>query len=199
MVAAFVVDGFIVEWWNTINGWVTNSQFRGWHDFLESIVACVTIAGIPIAIWTYRSQKTKDREADEYATYNALDAKYTDYLNICLAHPDLDVFDLPITGYQPQQAHPRQESIIFAILIAILERAYLMYEKQDTEIKQTQWSGWDDYANQWANRDNFCAAWRIQGNEFDLRFQSYMSRAIRDAAAKKAAAQPQPPPAGGNP
>lgn len=158
------------------------------HDFkwwLDVVVACVTIVGAPIAITGFFVQKKREAEAREterlereYGTYNTLDSKYIDYLNICLEFPKLDIFDVPLENYTPTEAEKRQELIIFSILIAILERAYLMYVDKSAEIRKKQWTGWDEYAREWAKRRNFQAAWDEQQGEFDGRFEKYLQDII---------------------
>ena len=65
------------------------------------------------------------------------------------------------------------------LLRDILERAFLMYHDQSTEIKRKQWSGWEEYIHDYCQRKNFRAAWHIGGSQFDSDFQNYMKKALQ--------------------
>lgn len=63
-------------------------------------------------------EKIRERRDREYGTYNALDDKYVQFLEMCLEHPDLDVFDVPRQDRrQPTEAERRQEQMLLTILI----------------------------------------------------------------------------------
>jgi len=97
------------------------------QQILQLISSITSIIGIPIGIYLFYDAKRKEQRDREYGTYNALDKKYIEYLKLCLQNPDLDVFDIPLKPVRkptPEQA--RREEIILAILLSILERAYLM-------------------------------------------------------------------------
>ncbi len=159
--------------------WVPKDADLKW--WLEVWVAGMTLLGIPVGLLSYRYQKRKDREIQEYGAYDALDARYIDYLNICLRHPSLDVFDLKLHGSRSEGDKKRQEEIIFAVLIAIIERAFLMYQGKSKKVRDKQWSGWDKYAAEWAKRENFREAWQKQSGDFDKGFEDYMNGKIEPA------------------
>jgi hypothetical protein len=97
-----------------------------------------------------------------------------------LAHPDLDIFDLPdkIPGSLTAEQE-KKELIAFTILFAIFERAYLMYHDQSTAIKQKQWTGWDEYIQEFCRRENFRRAWRESGATYDKDFEQYIQQFIQ--------------------
>ncbi|MBI5677290.1 MAG: hypothetical protein HZC52_02075 [Planctomycetes bacterium] len=128
-------------------------------SLLDIGVAVVNLVGVPVAIVLFFITKRRERLEREYGTYNSLDEKYIDYLRICVQNPNLDVFDLPMPNYKPTPELRWQELQVFSMLIAILERAYLMYRDKSHAIRQAQWVGWEAYMKDWASRQNFRDAW----------------------------------------
>ncbi|HWE97289.1 MAG TPA: hypothetical protein VG269_25240 [Tepidisphaeraceae bacterium] len=77
----------------------------------------------------------------------------------------------------------RREGMMFAILISVLERSYLMYRDQTDPFKREQWAGWEAYIVNWLKRPNFVEEWQRTKKEFDADFARYMDGLI---ARKKA-------------
>jgi hypothetical protein len=142
---------------------------------LDIAVAVVNLIGVPVGIVLYLLTKRRERREREYGTYNSLDEKYIDYLKMCIQHPNLDVFDLAKINYKPTPELHWQELQVFSILIAILERAFLMYKDKSRATRAAQWTGWDAYAKDWASRRNFHAAWDKIKGQFDAGFEKYMA------------------------
>ncbi|MEK6479681.1 hypothetical protein WJR50_19215 [Catalinimonas sp. 4WD22] len=153
--------------------------------YLEIGALLVTLFGVPSAIYVYWQQKSKERKEREYGTYNALDDKYIDFLNLCLENHDLDIYHIAKKGkseYSPEQN--ARELIIFEILISLFERAFLMYRDQDSKIKKLQWEGWNRYMEDWMQRDNFRRAWERLGTQWELNFENHMKEVYRKVQAK---------------
>lgn len=149
-------------------------------DWVELASAIVVLLGVPIGLYQYYRAKKKEQLDREYGTYNALDERFLEFQASCLENPQLDVFDLPDAA--PQQLSPvqqKQEIILFTMLFAIFERAYLMYYDQATEIKERQWSGWQEYIQTFCQRPNFQRAWQVSGATFDRRFEEFMRELMR--------------------
>jgi hypothetical protein len=149
---------------------------------LDYWLKVVQLIGIPVGIGVYMINKRKERIAREYGTYDALDQKYIDYLTLCLANPDLDVADVPMASgvtLTAEQSH--KQMIMFSILLAIMERAYIMYKDKSGSVRQAQWSGWDAYIKDWLKRENFAAAVPILSAEFDAGFVEYLGHLPKQA------------------
>jgi hypothetical protein len=142
---------------------------------LDVVVAIVSLVGLPVAIVLFFLNKRRERLDREYGTYNALDEKYIEYLKLCVEHPDLDVFDLPSSSRTERLGPQRRELQIFAVLIAILERSFLMYRDKSRSVRAAQWSGWEAYIRDWATRPNFRRAWRRLSGEYDRSFENFMN------------------------
>lgn len=144
--------------------------------WLEVLSYVSVILGIPIGL--FRMSRTAKREQldREYGTYNALDEKYLEFLGLCFDHPHLDIFELrDSAASELTPIQKKQELIAFSMLFSIMERAYLMYSDQTSDIKKRQWSGWQNYLIDYCGRVNFRAAWQVCGDQFDTRFVNYVS------------------------
>jgi hypothetical protein len=145
-------------------------------QFWELLSYVATALGIPAAILAYWRVKTRERHEREYAAYHAVDEKYADYLRLCIEHPRLDLYYLALEEEVPLTPEEKvQQLALCEILIAVLERAFLMYRDQATAIKRVQWEGWDAYMHDWAKRRNFRTFWAELGEQFDEDFVRYMN------------------------
>ncbi len=61
-------------------------------DILEMLSYIATILGIPLALLLFWDEKRKERRDREYGTYDALDNKYIEFLQLLLEYPHLDVY-----------------------------------------------------------------------------------------------------------
>jgi hypothetical protein len=149
-------------------------------DLLEFVSYCAVILGVPVALVQYFLATRKEQKDREYGTYDELDDRYLAYQQLCVEHPDLDVWDLSDGGTRRELTakEHKQELQLFTILFAIFERAFLMYSDMSTDLKKAQWHGWEDYLASYCKRENFRHAWARSGTTFDEKFQTYMQRAL---------------------
>jgi hypothetical protein len=153
-------------------------------NWLEALSYLTVIVSLPLALYQYRKITTKEQSDREYGTYNALDEKYLEFLEMCYANPRLDIFD--ISDRPPQKLNPleeKQELIAFTMLFSVFERSFLMYHDQSNEVRTRQWTGWHEYIQQYCKRDNFRRAWTASGSTFDSGFQEFMQQEISECGA----------------
>src|SRR5262249_27221806 len=120
----------------------------------------------------------------EREVYDAIDDHWVEYMRICLDHPGLDVFDVPIE--KPRKLQPneeRQELIILTMLFDLFERTYLFYRDVSKDLEINQWAAWEKYITSYIERPNVRAAWEKSGDSFDARFKAYLDKVVRDSAA----------------
>ena len=156
----------------------------------ERLVPLCTLISVAIAVALYVQGQAKERDANarEVArahelkvteAFNALDDKYIDYVKLCLAHPELDTFDTPLARDRPATpGELRGESMMFAILLSMMERSYLMYRDPSDAFKREQWVGWEAYMRSWTGRENFLAEWGRTKHEFDPDFVVFLDKLI---------------------
>ena len=156
--------------------------------FFELLAHAATALGIPFALVAYLKAKRRERREQEYNAYHALDEKYVEYLQLCIQHPRLDMYYIPVESsdviLSPEEKI--QQYALCDILISLLERAYLMYRDQSTPIARSQWEGsWSAYMRTWAKRETFRRLWDELGNQFDDNFVNYMNATIRTEMASR--------------
>lgn len=143
-------------------------------QLLDMLANVAAVLGIPAAIFLFLHEKQKERREREYGTYDALDDKYIAYLQLCMENPELDLYDLPLEKTVELSAEQKiRQYAMFEILLSIFERAFLMYRDQSNKTKQRQWTGWDEYIHDYAQRETFRRLWRLRGAEYDADFTAY--------------------------
>jgi len=148
-------------------------------QYLEATTFIITILGFPAAIIFYLREQKKLRLEREYGTFDALDNKYIEIQQLCIDHPELDVFDTPYdTPPKLDEGQKKQEEAILLIRISIFERAYLMYNGSTSKIKKDQWNGWQDEIKDWLERDNYLTVWKEHSPYFDHDFTAHFNQFI---------------------
>jgi hypothetical protein len=154
-------------------------------DILQILSYLASIIGIPAAILVFWDEKRKERKEREYRTYNSIDEKYFVYLQLCIQNPELDLFYLPLEKKVRLTAEQKiKQAALFEVLVAMMERAYLLYSDQTTRVKKVQWAGWDNYIRIWSKRKNFRRIWKLVGKDFDENFYNYMNSVLDDTDSK---------------
>ena len=148
-------------------------------DALELVSFLVVIAGVPVAIWQFRAATKKEQQDREQGTYDALDAKFIDFHRLCLEHPDIGIDDSPkAIGDCPKAEGPEavvRRKAAFTILLSVFERAYLMYHGHSDDVRQKQWSGWDQYLRDYLFNAYFRREVRQLVTYWDRDFQRYLT------------------------
>lgn len=162
-------------------------------ETLQALTSTVHLLGVPIAIILFILAKRKEIRDRENGTYDSLDAKYQEFLNVCLNNPDLPLFDSGLTmpgPLTPEQEHRTQ--IAYCMLISILERSYLMYKDQTSSLRKKQWTGWESYMEDYLNFPPFAQQWRKLSIQFDTDFVRHME-ALSERINKYPKEIPKPP------
>jgi len=142
------------------------------------------VLGVFAGLFKYWKTTKKEQLDREYGTYNALDDKCLDFVKLCLQRPHLDIFD--VVDREPKSLtdeQKKEEQSAFTILISIFERAFLMYRRQSSKLRDKQWSGWEEYIKSFATRQNFRDAFSVSGRTFDTEFQEYMDGLLEAAVS----------------
>lgn len=154
-------------------------------EFWQLLGNIVTVFGLPLAIYVFAYQRRRDRESAEEAVFVSLSDAYLDFLRLVIANPDLQLRSAPALPNPTEQQRERM-LLIFDILIALFERAYILtYEPGMSGEKLRRWHSWEDYMREWCRREDFCAALPelLQGE--DSAFAEY----IRGISAEEKAAR----------
>jgi hypothetical protein len=123
--------------------------------FWEVASFIVTVFGLPFAIFLFLFEQRKERDAEDEEAYQLLQDAYNDFLKIVLDNPDLN---LRTNSSTPNLTDDQRERmlIIFEMLIALFERAYIVsYEPDMKGVALRRWHSWDDYMREWCQREDF--------------------------------------------
>jgi hypothetical protein len=121
----------------------------------ELLSYVVTVIGLPLAILVYLFEKRQERINDEEDVYERLSRSYQDFLHIALGNPDLKLLS---QSHTPDLSAEQQERMqaIFAMLIALFERAFLLLFDEGLKGKELRrWRSWEDFMQEWCERDDF--------------------------------------------
>ena len=115
----------------------------------------VTVIGLPMAITVFVIQQRKERENEEEEVYQLLSDSYQDFLKVALQNPDLRLFsDKSVSSLSDEQKE--RQLIIFAMLISLFERAFLLLFEDAMSPSQTRrWNSWEDYIQEWCQKPHF--------------------------------------------
>ncbi len=156
----------------------------------ELLSYVVTVIGLPLAIVVYLVEKRQERLNDEDEMYERLSRNYQDFLQLALDHPDLHLLSLRETPNLTPEQKERMQAI-FAMLIALFERAYLLlYEDNLTGKELRRWRSWEDFVEEWCGREDFRNSLPSLIRGEDPEFADY----IRDLAQKAVRYAPETAP-----
>jgi hypothetical protein len=151
-----------------------------WREALEVASFAVTVFALPFAVWVCAVEQRKERENEEEEAFQLLSDAYNDFLKVVLAHADLQ---LRSSAALPDPTPEQRERmlVIFDMLIALFERAYLVAHKpQMNPTEQRRWNSWDDYMREWCRREDFHNALSLLLRGEDPEFQTYIRRVAQE-------------------
>lgn len=155
------------------------------QSIAEIISSIMIIVGVPLSVFKYWQAKNRERNESEYKTYDVVDEKYIQFQQLCFQHPRLDIGPTPnVTTHELTEAEKKQEMLAFTILLSLFERTFIMYSPQSTEMKESQWKGWEQYLGEYCRRENFRRAWKLYGYSYDVEFQKRVDRLIKEHSVK---------------
>ena len=127
----------------------------------------VTVIGLPLAIVVFLFEQRKERENEEEEVYQLLSDSYQDFLKIALENPDLRLFSDKAAPALTDEQKERQ-LIIYAMLVALFERAFLLLYEETMSTKQARrWNSWEDYILEWCRKPHFrsCLPQLLRGED----------------------------------
>ncbi len=115
----------------------------------------VTVIGLPLAIAVFLFEQRKERENEEEEVFQLLSDSYQDFLKVALENPDLRLFS--DESAPTLNAEQREKLlIIYIMLVALFERAYLLlYEDAMSPKQARRWNSWEDYILEWCRKPHF--------------------------------------------
>ena len=150
------------------------------RDILELGSYAVTVVALPFAVWVFVTEQRKERENEEEEGFQHLSDAYNAFLQVVLDNADLQ---LRTSSALPNPTPEQNERmlVIFDMLIALFERAFLVAWKDDMNpTEQRRWNSWDDYMREWCRRDDFYNALPLLLRGEDAEFQTYIKRVAQE-------------------
>jgi hypothetical protein len=136
----------------------------------------VTVVGLPMGIAVFVYEKRKERTNEEEEVFELLSNSYQDFLRLALENPDLRLLSKSRTADLTVEQQERMRAI-FGLLIALFERAFLLLYDRNPKGKQARrWRSWEDFMQEWCERDDFRQAMPELLHGEDPEFAAYMRR-----------------------
>lgn len=145
-------------------------------NFMTVIGYAGGLVGLVLTVTSYRRNLRLERNRKEHQIFDELDNKYVEFMYKATEHPRLDLFSQPATSPRtPEEL--QQERALYAVLISIFERAYILFEEQS---QGRQFEGWVRCMRSYCLRESFQKEWQAIGNQFDKNFQEKMALIIEE-------------------
>ena len=145
-------------------------------EIWEMLSYVVTVVGLPLAIFVFIFEQSKERDNEEEEVYQLLSDNYQDFLKIALENPDLRLFATEETPALTAEQCERM-FIIFSMLTSLFERAYLLLYEDKMNAKQfRRWRSWEDYMGEWCNRVDFRTSLPVLLRGEDPEFAEYIQK-----------------------
>ena len=149
-------------------------------DFMEFLSYVVTVVGLPLAIAAFMMENRHERQNEDEELNQQLSDQYTDFLKLVLENGDLQILRRQSQATLTDEQEERKFAL-FGILVALLERAYIMvYEERMSKHRRRLWSSWDDYMREWCRRSDFRAVLPTLLQGEDEAFSRYIQRIARE-------------------
>lgn len=159
------------------------NEMQSWRDLLEIASFAVTVIALPFAVWVFVIEQRKERENEEEEAFQHLSDAYNAFLKVVLDNADLQLrTSTALPNPTPEQNE--RMLVIFDMLIALFERAFLVaYKEGMNATEQRRWNSWDDYMREWCRREDFHNALPLLLKGEDPAFQAYIQRIAREERA----------------
>ncbi|HRK79720.1 MAG TPA: hypothetical protein PLQ95_14410 [Thiobacillus sp.] len=127
-------------------------------EWLEAASYIITIVGLPFAIGVYVYDRRRDQQNDEEEIFLRLSDEYADFMRLVIDNADLHLLS-PAAKDELSEEQLVRKHALFAILVSLFERAYVLVYEDDMSRQQTRlWQSWEDYMHEWCQREDFRAA-----------------------------------------
>ena len=152
-------------------------------EFLEGLSYLVTVIGLPFGIWVYLRDQRKERKNEEEEVYVRLSDQYSDFLRLVLKNADLQLTTRKAPSAQLTEEQKERRMVLFEILVALFERAYILVYEDDMDKDETRlWASWEDYMREWCRRPDFRESLPSLLSGEDPDFAAYITRLSKEAA-----------------
>ncbi len=125
-------------------------------EFWELASYVVVALGAPYAVILFMYEKKKEFQIEHEEIYQSLAEEYAKFAQLLIDNADLRLMTGPVADADLTPDQKERKRIIFDVLIALFERAYiLVYEDEMDKQTSRLWATWEDYILFWCKRDDF--------------------------------------------
>ena len=155
-------------------------------DYAELMGAVLVLLGGIMAYLQYVDGQRKEQEDLGERAYAELQDSYFEFLQICLQYPELDCYDRrPLGAVCLTENQERQQTILYAMIVSVFERAFVRYEVSQPPRRAQQWPGWVKYMEGFADREGLRAVWADVRDEYDAGFQVFFDGVLQRVPVAK--------------
>lgn len=140
-------------------------------EWMELLSYLVTIFGLPLAIYVFLLEQGKGRQAEEESIHQRLSDEYNEFLKLVIDNADLQLLSRVDATAELSEEQQERKQAIFGILVALLERAYILVYREDMNRQRRRlWQSWEDYMHDWCKRRDFREAlpYLLEGEDPDF-------------------------------
>ncbi len=153
-------------------------------EYWELASYVVTVFGLPFALGIFMFEQRKERQNEDDEIYQKLSDEYAEFSILLLNNADLQLVTKYVPDDQLTDDQRERKSIIFEILIALFERAFILVYEDDMDARtKRHWSSWEDYIHFWLKRADFRRSLDILLEGEDPDFQRYMRSLLTTGTA----------------
>jgi len=155
--------------------------------FAEFLSFVALVVGVPLALLDFHrhtieiaENAQKERVEAAEKVYQTVDARYTEFVKLCVDHPRLDCYSVPrADAINLCEDEKIQQKMLFTHLTDVFEVAFVQYHKVESNpeilrIYQSQWAGWDAYIRKFLKRRAYLETWYEIRDEYDEGLVKYM-------------------------
>lgn len=171
-------------------------------QILKDAASIIGIVAFGLALWQHYLQRRKDFDLREKETreredriYISANDKYLQYLNLCLEHHDIRIFEDPndVCKLESDPDKKERQFRAMAILIGVLENGFVISREPKTLFAQKQQKDWEWYMDFWSEKEAFRCAWKVLREGYDDSFAESMDKRMSrgDASSTKDLGSPR--------
>jgi hypothetical protein len=166
---------------------IVKSGFDKCHRWAELASFIALILGVPFGLLdlhnhALEAEENAKKERVEAAerVYQMVDARFHEFVKICIDHPKLDCYSTPRVNVKLSEDEKIQQKMLFTELTDVFEVAYVQYHKEESNpeirhIYDEQWAGWDAYIHKFFKRPAYVETWYEIRDEYDGLFVKYLN------------------------
>ena len=144
-------------------------------EIISLLADIATALGIPIAIIAFLIDRHRIRREQELETFRNLSDKYFEYLKVVFENPELSTTETEwVKKHSKDDDQNPRQGILVQLAVNMIEAAFYFYQGHRSSFRKKQWSGWDEYLEEWCSHPTFIDMWPSLIKQYDEKFQDHV-------------------------